>query len=189
VTTAWVVAYVVLAALVLLLAIVVLGTLRRVVPALERAEAAVRAPLPAGLRPGSPVPEFVAFAADGSPLDERDFVGPVVLLFIGAACPPCEALINDVRARAEPLSGRVIAVARDTNANRELLSEAPLEVAFHDGSVSSAFQTAATPHAFAISDGVVVDVAVPQRAVDLDALAQQALKGGDRESDPEMAVA
>jgi hypothetical protein len=188
VSPAWITAYVVLAALVLLLALLMLGTLRRVVPLLEKAEAAAHARLPTGLQRGSQVPQFVALASDGSPVDERDFGGAAVLLFIGVGCPPCEALVDDIRTHGA-FAGRVLAVADDTEANRELLSGLPLEVAYQDGNVSAAFETSATPHAFAISDGVVVHVAVPQRAADLDALVRAAVEGGDRQAKPEMAVA
>jgi hypothetical protein len=190
VTAPWIVAYGVLAAVVLVVAVLMLGVLRRVVPLLENVEAGSQAMLPAGLPLGSRVPEFVALAPDGSPFDESDLGDdPAVLLFIGAGCPPCEALAAEVRAHERRFPARVVAIAVDTEANRDFLSGLPLEVAYHDGSVTRAFETSAMPHAFAISGGAVMRAAVPHTVADLGALALAALKGGDRLADRDNAVA
>lgn len=93
-STSWMLAFGMLAACVLAIALVVLGTLRRISGVLELAEARL-AELPAtrgpgGLEPGASLPAFTVERFGGGILTDEDLRGsPGLLLLISSTCPAC----------------------------------------------------------------------------------------------------
>jgi cytochrome oxidase Cu insertion factor (SCO1/SenC/PrrC family) len=124
VTTPWIITFVALWAIVILLALIVLGTLRRVIPLLESAEeslAAGRASLgPGGLPVGARVPPFTAHSIGGSPFTELDLRDTTtVALFIGTSCPACEQLVDDLENDLAPeLNARLVVVSESAESAR-----------------------------------------------------------------------
>lgn len=122
-TVPWIVAFLVLAAVVLLLAVSVLGLLRRVTGVLEQAEARLSAS-PAGLGGaprGTAIPQFEVRDASGVAVSSADlFVTPSVALFMSAGCQPCRALAAEMTEVGETVEGVPLhVVLEDSAAARE----------------------------------------------------------------------
>lgn len=96
----WAVTVVVLCVSVVVLAVVVLGLLRQMVPLLERAAAADRAGSASqsqGPPVGRPVPDFTVSGPGGEFTAGQLRGQPVVLLFLSVGCGPCEQLAAQIR--------------------------------------------------------------------------------------------
>jgi hypothetical protein len=164
----WVAVLLAQTALVLLLAVVVLGQLRRVAVVLEAAEAALRSqaapPAAPGLAPGATVPAFAARDPAGAPLAAAAPGGsPAVYLFVSGDCDACEPLLAELAGVADPLGGvRLVLVADPVAVERPTAGRVDaLLVRQERGEVAAAFQATATPSAFAVdAAGTVVDARV-----------------------------
>lgn len=155
----WVVAFVTLWALVLLLAFLVLGTLRRLTPIIERAEtnlaAAVIGASPGGLEPGTVVPPFSVQQVDGRAFTEADLNGSrSIVLFLSRNCQSCERFIRDLKKERVPeLGARLVAVTDEPEQARELAVSAEVSVVVQENrSLARIFETNATPHAFVLDE-------------------------------------
>lgn len=163
-STSWIVAVLALWTLVLLLAVLLLGTLRRLAPLLERAELAIQRSRPGGLESGATVPDFEAVDADGERLTAVDLEQRrSIVLLVDRDCPPCKQLVGEIAA-ADPrvLEFELFAIYGE----RALHSGFPSVVGVRtlvqvDGSVSRAFQSISTPHVFALDGRRVVDSGTP----------------------------
>ena len=176
----WTAAFAALTLLVLLLAVVQIGLLRRVTAVLERAEAAVREGGLAtgdGLAPGARIPPFTATSLQGRPVRSDDVTGESVWLLLSAGCGPCQLLAADLR-RAPDGAGLgmpllvLVDSQRDTR-ELDLPTWAQVLVA-GDQAAARSFRTSGTPHAFAAADGVVRAQTIPNRVADLQRLAARA---------------
>lgn len=183
-SSGWIAAFVALWVIVLVLGLALLGVLRRIGNVLERAEAGLSGALrPPGLEPGSPVPAFEGIDDDGATFGPVDLYGRrSLLVFLSADCPPCRLLADELRkVGADHLGAEAIVVVDDSPPGREFAAGLPLRVVYQQArGISAAFQSTATPHAFAIDErGVVVDADAPNTLAVLALLAGQLQKGGD----------
>ena len=163
-STPWIVAVLALWMLVLLLAVLVLGTLRRLAPLLERAEVAIQGSRPGGLEPGAWVPDFEAVDADGARLTAADLDGQrSMVLLVDLDCPPCKQLVGEISA-ADPreLEFELVAIYGE-RALHSGFPEVPgvRTLVQVDGSVSRAFESNSTPHTFVLDGRRVVDSGTP----------------------------
>lgn len=191
-TGLWLVAFVALWALVVLIGLVVLGTLRRITLLLEAAEAsfgaAARASL-GGLSVGSMVPVFAAQTVDG-----RVFFAEVDLeeertgvLFLSRSCEACQVLADDLSRGFVPgdLGARLVVVSEDGTTAREFARSAEVTVLVDENrEVAEAFDARIVPRAFIVVQQRVVLAA--GRPNDWDTLRRLVATagGGDGLADP-----
>jgi malonyl CoA-acyl carrier protein transacylase len=81
-----------------------------------------------------------------------------VLVFLGADCPPCRALADDLRAARPPyLPSTLVLVVDEGREATAVIEGIDTEVIYQHGrEVSQAFNSSATPHAFVIDRGGTV---------------------------------
>lgn len=171
--TAWIVAFCVQAAATLVLALLVVGLLRRVETVLARAEAGGPAPGPSeGLDPGSPVAPFTLERA-GEAVSDSDIWRETpmsAVVFVEPGCAPCESLMrqmdSDEWSSAVPIT---LVLPESAKQSASLPNESSVRTSFQHGhDVSRAFSANVTPLAFLVnSDGIVVDRLIPRDLDDL----------------------
>lgn len=187
-STAWIAAFVALSIAVVLLAFVVIGTLRRVLHALELVEEHLRrgALNIGGLAPGSAVPEFHAWSEEGHQFTSQDLGDQtVVLLFLSSACPPCRSIAAQLRSRRDDVAAELVYVLGDPEERVELDVPQHARVVYQDaGAVSAAFQISGTPHAFVITDGYVTAGGAPNTVADLQDMMERSEGGWKQASRP-----
>lgn len=194
-TTPWIIAFVALWALVMVLGVLVLGTLRRLAPVLERADLsrsdAAELVSPGGLPIGATVPEFSVFRADRAPFTEKSLEGSkTIVLFLSSSCQPCERLVADLRDGDVPDLGVALVVVTDDPDHADALDRAAdvTVLAQDDRSLAHVFESKATPHAFVVDEARrVVATGTPNDWGGLRQLLARAERGGDR--DPNVAAA
>lgn len=163
-STPWIVAVVTLWAVVVVIAVLLLRTLRRLAPLLERAELALQVNRPGGLEQGAIVSDFEAVDADGGRLTAADLEGQQsIVLLVDLDCPPCKQLTGEIAA-ADPrqLEFELFAIYGERALHSgfpEILGVKTLVQV--EGSASRAFQSNSTPHAFALDGRRVVDSGTP----------------------------
>lgn len=190
-STVWVVAYCVLAAAVLTLAVIVLGFLRRATAVLEEAESRLGADAghPSDMpKAGTSIAPFVAGNVGGDVLSSSTLLAEAAIyLFLGRECLPCRDLAAELgRLGSSPVSAPLRVVVEDASAFQlptwvEVLVQREREVA-------RAFGTSVTPHAIAVSTGQVVKTVVPQSPRDLKSLDRALARGGDTARRQQVAV-
>lgn len=131
------------------------GTAARV----SRIEAG-RLPRRIGLADGSAIPADALANLVGEEAARALLRGPTLVLFVSPECSPCRQLVEE--APAELASGwSVVAVEPDgTTARASLQNQAQMAARWLVDSgarLGAAFDTKATPHAFFVRDGVVLD--------------------------------
>lgn len=183
---AWIAAFLALAGLTVLIGLLVLGTLRRVAPLLERTEArlAELAPdmTPRGLALGESVPPFEAHRHDGGTFSDADLHGrESLVLFLGVACRACERLIDDLeRGRVPELGAALVVVTESAEQARRLATEEGVAVVVQrERELSRAFESNVTPHAFVVdAAGAIRGRGTPNDWERLQQLAADAKRGG-----------
>lgn len=146
----------------LAVAVVALAVAAGTAARLERLEAR-RLPERIGLSPGSSISAavFSGLLAD----DQADALvrGPSLVLFVSPQCAPCRALVEESPAELAP-GWALVAIEPDgTTATDSLRNRghlAALWLVDAGGRIKVAFDTNATPHAFFVRDGRVVDQVV-----------------------------
>jgi peroxiredoxin len=192
--SAWIAAFAALAALVVLLGLVVLGTLRRITPLIERVEATIRETSEqaarAGLQPGSPVPAFAATEIGGHSFTDRDLRrSRTLLLFVGSSCAACDKLVSDLQSHRIPeLEARLVIVADDAEEAPAFAAPSVTVLTQVDHSVAQSFESDRIPHAFVIDQGRIIASGWPNDWNTLRQLLDNAEKGGDREPNKAAAV-
>jgi hypothetical protein len=191
-STAWVVAFCVLCAFVLGLAVVVQGVFRQVVPLIERSqgvlEFAVQTMRTAGLPEGAQVPSFFAEDPSGAMVTHADLQRDWhVVLFLNSDCGTCSDLVRDARAHVvPPLPARVLVIVNDGDVDaQELLAvgeTGPVRVVLQRSfGVSRAFASDRTPHAFVVDPaGTVRGSGMPTSWAEIGGMVESAMGGGDR---------
>ncbi|MBA3736833.1 MAG: redoxin domain-containing protein [Actinobacteria bacterium] len=181
----WITAFGVLSVCVLLIAVLLLGTLRRISGVLEQAEARLRdaphGPGPGGLEPGTALPAFRARRFDGGWTTDEDLRGsPALVVFASSTCPACSGLIQGLRRNGAELSIRSYVVVNSDEEVHALRLENVQNVLIQpDGELSIAFRTSTTPHAFAINrSGVIAAVSTPNNLSQLQELVPRAITRG-----------
>jgi hypothetical protein len=190
VTGVWIAAFVALWLVVILLGLVQLGTLRRVAPLLDRAEATLREAARAtlrGLRPGESVPAFAADVFDGGTFTESDLRGSTtIVLFLNTGCRSCELLAADIEAgRIPDLGAPLVVVADESGEAARFAAGGQAHVLLQkNGSLARVFESDRTPHAFVIDEtGRVVVSGSPNNWEVMALLLEDVGRGGDREAD------
>jgi len=178
----WIVAQVALWVVVTLLALVVLGQLRSISTHLFPGGAGPSLPQDfGGLPVGTLVPDFAAVDALGRTPSQADMMKASVLVLIEPGCEPCEDFIGEVQRIGRYVNGvSLFLITDDTREGRKLGLPVGANVLYQkDRSVSRALLNIATPQAFAIAMGRVVDKTIPRDVSDLYRLAALVTQGGD----------
>lgn len=194
-TGLWIAAFVALWALVVVLGLLVLGTLRRLAPLIERVDVSLHAAATdsiRGLQPGATPSPFMAESIDGLVFTEVDLRGSTtVVLFLGSTCGACERLAEDLESGSVPgLGARLLVVADRLDWAHALAGSAQVTVLVDEHrSLARAFETRVVPQAFVVDEhGTVL---AGGRTSDWDGirdLLASVAKGGGRESDVTAAV-
>lgn len=176
-TGGWIAAFLALWALMIVIAIAVLGVLRRVGAVLERAEAGIAAAAagPGGVSVGTTLPPFEVADAEGVRLASRELLAQRALfLFMSAGCGPCGELARSLNSTGTTLEGVPLHIVVEGSPTPEELP-LPAEVSVlrdSDETVRAAFQNSATPQAFLVAaGGEVLGSIVPGSMDDLRRLA------------------
>lgn len=178
-TVPWMIAFGSLAATVVLLGILEVGTLRRVTAVLERAEEALRyriiAPEIGGVAVGTSLPSFEVEDAEARRLISTQLLEkPTIFLLMDSSCAPCSQLAANLEASQLSLEPRLVVII-DRAGNDSYVAALPAATVvyrFDDGPFD-AFESRATPHAFAVDqDGIVRGRVVPNAPDDLISLAE-----------------
>lgn len=169
-TAPWIAAFIVQWILVVGLAGVVLGVLRRTTAALS-----VTVPSPQvdqGPPPGAPLPLLEGTDIDGQPTDTSDLVGDrFVLLTLSPGCGPCRALAEDLVGAAPQLLARIVVASPGTDLGPLSLPGGVRAVALGDRRLSEVLGVTATPYAFAVAaDGTVEAARIVNTADDVSRL-------------------
>jgi len=173
---AWIIVIVVLWVAVLALAVVVLGVLRQVSAALDRAAAhsGPIAPWQQGPRVGDLVPHFTGRDMAGKVVDDRGLRGqPALLVFLREGCGPCHRLAQEMSANdLSAISDKLIIVTNATNPGELDVPEGLRVVSESDNELSTPLAVQATPFAIALDEGGFVRAAnVPNTLAELRSLA------------------
>lgn len=194
-TAPWAAAFVALWMLVVVLGFLVVGTLRRLAPILERLESE-SPPIsadaaPRGLPRGTPVPEFEAKQAGGAPFGASGLRGaPSFVLFLSEDCRACARFVRDLgKGRVPELGAQLVVVVDDAPLALELARADGVTVLVQrDRKIADIFESNVSPHAFALdAEGVVLASGTPNDWTRLRRLREPAPKGGG--SEPDLAVA
>jgi peroxiredoxin len=192
-TPPWIAAFLTLWVVVSLLALLMLGVLRRVTPVLEQAEsrlADLRAH-PSGLHPGTTVPSFSVSTLNGGTFSNADLFGSTtIVLFLGSACPACERFVRDLRHGDVPdLGARLVAVAESAEEAEEFAAARARVVIQEAQSLSLLFESDRFPHVFVVdAEARVVASGWPNDWEGVRALVPSVWEGGDRASEIAAAV-
>jgi hypothetical protein len=189
-TDPWIVTFVALWLLVVMIGLLVLGTLRRIVPILERLESYTPAmsadALPRGLPLGASVPEFEGERATGGQFGPSDLRGsPSFVLFLSDECRPCARFVRDLaKGRVPELGAKLVVVVDDASlADQFALAQGVTVLVQQERELADAFDSNVTPHAFALdADAIVLGSGTPNDWTRLRHLGQPAAKGGENES-------
>lgn len=187
--TPWIVAFVTLSGAVLL-GLLLVGLLRRVSGVLEQAEAVIRLSAHSleagGLPDGSAVPDFIARGPGGEVIGAATLLAePAIVVFLASDCEPCHRLIADLGSRdSRSLGVELILVVGEGDTSFDIAGLGDLTVVFQrEREVALAFNTTATPHAFAVgSDRRVVSSGTPNSFGQLEQLALRLTEGDVHQS-------
>lgn len=179
----WIASLIALWLVVGVLAVLVLGFLRRVSSVLEAAEGVVsesRTSLGAARR-GMRIAPFKVFDSLGVPVESDTlFMAPAVYVLLHSGCAPCRVLAKNLAELPEP-AAPVNVIIDDSEAARSFLDSRLARTLFErDGSASQAFMIGGTPQAFAVATGgTIIETLVPGSAADIERLANVVAEGGE----------
>lgn len=182
----WIIAVVALWLAVLLLALVVLGLLRRVSTFMEAAESRLRGvsvpPGFGGLEPGNVILPFTVIDGDGQVVPSSELLdSSVLLLFMEAGCEPCDDLafaLNGVGQRVASVPFYIV-IDADSPEPPLRLPESARVLYQSQKSASRAFQNIASPQLFAVRHHVIIGKTIPETLEDVTRLASLIGEGGD----------
>lgn len=190
-TAPWRTAFIALCVLVFVLAVIVLGLLRRVSAALERAEQDYDTGGPVlGLRPGARIAAFEVTTATGQrmrlPAEAPDDVFVVLLLELD--CEACVNLLDEMgRHPWPPDAGPLLLVLPEVDRERaSTLGLDGVQLLYQsDLTASNAFDTNVSPIAYAVSaEGTILDRLIPSDVQSLRVLAADASPDRPRHPHP-----
>jgi AhpC/TSA family len=158
---AWTAAFVALWMAVITLGFLVIGTLRRLVPVIERSEmlhAAAQSQSSTGLIPGTSVAAFAVHEIGGDRFTDADLRGSAtILLFLGSSCRACEQFVSDLRAARVPnLGAQLVVIVNDAREGEELSAAGVTVLLEENHELTRVFETDRVPHAFVIDKDVRV---------------------------------
>jgi len=165
------------------MAVVLLGTLRRIGPMLELAHTVLaHGGLDVGgLAVGSKVPPFQAVDAGGSVVTSAELLEEgAILLFLSVGCRPCREIATELGAR-DAIGDVLLAVVVTEGTDPAAIGLGPSVrlLLQHNREISSALSNFSTPQAFLIDRTAVVRaVNTPNSVADLENLAEN-MEGGE----------
>jgi len=170
----WIAAVVCLWVVVVVLAVVVAGVLRRVATVLESLPAAGQAGrvMPAGPPVGDRLPGLEVVREDGSVMSLSELPGPLVLAVLTSHCSPCLAVADRLRdpELAARLDGLVV-LTDGEGRGRLALGDPVVVLADSRGELMSVLQLPGTPFVVGVDcDGVIGSAQIlggPEQLVDL----------------------
>lgn len=168
----WVVAFLALWALMMVLAVGMLGLIR-IVTSSNPHLAGQAAGSPSGLSSGDRLADFEAAGLDGSPVTRRTLLGERwTVLITQAGCPPCLRILDEIAdAPAGPGGTRILLVTDDALSVARIPRRSGVTIAVdRNGSVARAFDVYGSPLCFLVDDGEIVRVIVPAGLRDVLAL-------------------
>lgn len=193
-STSWAAAFVALWVVVLVIAVVVVGLLRRISSVLEQAEAHVAssgsgAAAIGGLPVASYAPEFRVFNENGDEIKTAELVRtPTILLFMEAHCGPCEQLAPDLEPAVDEIEGVPFFIVLSEEEGRPPWLPTGVRAVYQrQGELSQAFENTATPQAYVLDPSrFVLSKRLIGSLSDLRELArlQATSGGGDTNSKP-----
>jgi hypothetical protein len=158
-----------------LLAVILLGFVRRHAAVLERAERYIsneRSLEITGLEAGQRPESFDAVDHDGRMITVSGSAGPAIFLFLSGGCAPCRDIARELTGLASTSITMRIVVVVDKHGSWAPSDAPGISVLAQVGdSASAAFRSNATPQAFAVdSAGVVQASIIPGSIRDLEEL-------------------
>jgi hypothetical protein len=183
-TTPWIITLATLWVVVLLVVVILLGLIRRVLPVLN--DLGTGPPSaggvvfgPGGLSPGSTLPTFEAQYSDGRLFSSSQMKGsPSIVLLAEPDCEPCQLLASELQ-RQDGIGVDLLFVSPEPWERDGAFPQGVSMLIQSGNSVSRAFRSAATPHAFAIdAAGTVVENTIPGSVEDLNQLAGRLTEEG-----------
>ena len=171
-----------------LLALIVLGILKRVAPLLIQAEKLVRQGQDSsggdGLPLGALVPEFELIDAEGEAVRPGQSLAlPAVFLFVHKGCEPCEDLVAALSERADSFAGTRLCVvaAGDPDEFSALQVRGFSVFGQSEGEAWKAFDNKEFPNAFAVDeDSRIVGKMEMDTVTELERLVREADAYGDK---------
>jgi len=164
VTTALLVAVLLLTALTLFNLVVVLGVVRRLRAYENRLGDMAEPPPVSSATVGEPVPDFTVSTVDGKVVDRASLTGQTLVGFFSPDCPACHERLGDFRAVALRHPGDVLAVVVDDGGDATPLvgalsgtSGVAVVVEDPEGPVVRAFGVRGFPAFVLVRDGGVVE--------------------------------
>lgn len=185
-STPWIVAVLILWGLTVVLAVTVLGVLRRIGPVLERTETLLATGRPAvgGAPPGTTVPPFEVKDENGALVASSEiFSSPALVLFMSSICEPCRSLAADMSGFEGQVEGVPLFIVMEDSeeARRFPLPRSAAVLYQADQSASKAFQNISTPQVFLVEEGgIVIDLLVPGSLDGIRRHVVEHMKGGGR---------
>lgn len=180
-SVAWELSIVALWLLVLMLAFLVLGTLRRAGAVIESAEFVQESRTASlGVSPMTVIEPFEVYDREGVSLSSSQLLTApsTILLFVQPGCAPCESLLSQLSS-ANSYIGNIPLLLLAPEASEAWVVGLPkdLELLFDkDSSATLAFSNRATPQAYAVGkDRFVLDRRLTTSLDDLRAMARQQL--------------
>jgi len=181
VTTPWIAAFAALWLLLVVVAFVLVGTLRGVSASLSEIRDVLLAfsmPEITALAPGEEVEDFEVARLGGGRFTRADLIGrSAVLVFLSGHCAPCRQLAIELRRdawQAQRAAAELLLVVREPEDVEVLGTPGESEVLIdREGALAQRFASTTTPHAFAVRSAYVVASLVPQRVADLEELARE----------------
>lgn len=184
-STPWIAAFAALWLTVFVVAYLVLGMLRRLLPVVTEAEGiladARRRARTGGLDVGARIPDFDVMTVSGERLTRSDLIGSrTMLLFLGPTCPACERFNHDLIEGVVPdLDARLVVVTSDAEQALSLYGVPLAVVADSERVLAGALQSDRTPHAFVVDpDARVAAVGSPNAWDQLRDLLDDTRQGG-----------
>lgn len=156
----WIAVVVCQSVLIIALAIVVVGVLRRAVGALDAVHNAgfSTRDLAAGPPIGTRLPAMSIRGTDGSDMTLADMPGPFVLAVLTSHCAPCRSIAEQIREDEEMLAGlEGLVVITDQDGPERLGLREPIRMVIDsDGLTVSSLDLPGTPYVIAVdADGAV----------------------------------
>lgn len=152
-STPWIAAFASLWLVVVVVAAIVLGLLRRIGDTLDQMQLSLSAD-ELGARIGSTVPPFELTTADGTTMPSQAvFDDRALLLFLRAGCSSCRPLLASLRGVTDRIGDVPFALVLQHHREAEELSVPTSTRVFFEGngSASAAFKKRATPQAYLIA--------------------------------------
>jgi hypothetical protein len=156
-STPWIIAFAVLWATVLLLALVVLGVLRRLVGVLERAENYLptgSGGTALGLDPGARASPFEGILGERGAVSSEELLrNTTLMLFMEADCGPCATLAQELHGIRDTIEGVTFYVVLDEEHGDPTWMPRDIQLLYEQkNEISRAFLNNATPQAYVIDE-------------------------------------